>query len=1069
MGKRFCENCGNLLGEVDLFCEKCGAKVNIEEENSLYNNKKSEKKYCIGCGNLLDHEDRFCQKCGKEVLDDEELTSFTDDKDDTEENDNKKNDKKKKVKGIDEYEDKKVCLSCGETLSEDDRFCKKCGTEVLNEVLDNNVVDEVEYDDNDDKIKEKSVASFCISCGAPLNDGDRFCQKCGTEVMDEVVDNDDIVKENDEKITLKENKDIIDDRLEDKEKKEKKNEPKDRKECHVCGADLDDGDIFCQKCGAKVGINLENVLDNDSFEEEKEEKKTTKKDDDKKEKNKAKAIDESKTEVEDRKNKNEDKDTNKKECSNCGALLNQGDIFCEKCGSKVLVEKPNIDKNEKDLETSFEEEKDKKNSKDDNSSNSKGKKKLCEVCHEELNDNDKFCQKCGAKVTLLEETALKQNNLDDSKDNDKVIVQENKNIEPIVVKANKKKSKAMTFGIILIIILLIVFAVLLYFVLQDKEKANSSDKKGDKDTEEKDDKDKPSDSDSPSDKDDKNDKEKDTSLVDIKLQSFTSGEIIDFYYSSGKYTTTKPRPNSSPMGKLSVQNKDFEIFDSFYRYDSNWKAIGAVTIYKDGEKIKIYDSSLNQGLILGIDNDYEQYKFVLVSLNTSSNTVNNIFGIEARKGVKYSKDQYGMEYLSDIESTVLYDIRKDKKIFESHDYYDFKYINLKRVQAYQGYGDDKETILLNLITEEELMNVETNDLYQCGGMNFAGYGDNYITLGETDCVGGPGMVDLYTTDLKLVLKNVSSSTLSLDGDYLFFRDNNVVHKYDNKGNEINRYKFNKVLDVIGHFFVVVENNSIVIKDEENLSVTLGGWKDTYIYHSMISGYYDANVLSNENEKKAGIYLIIETGENGPSSGVEYYFNIDTHETNKYNLPQIGGYAKPVLYLYPEKDTNVEVSFENKNYLTTTYPKYKDSWKVLAKTNGDLYDEDGKYYYGLYWEENLNHKVDFSSGFYVEKDNAIEFLEEKLTMLGFNDRERNEFIMYWLPILEKNGKSLVYFELTEERDSYNKLNISPKPDSLLRVAIHVKKVDKKVNIKEQDLPSFERVGFTAVEWGGVVYN
>ena len=77
-------------------------------------------------------------------------------------------------------------------------------------------------------------------------------------------------------------------------------------------------------------------------------------------------------------------------------------------------------------------------------------------------------------------------------------------------------------------------------------------------------------------------------------------------------------------------------------------------------------------------------------------------------------------------------------------------------------------------------------------------------------------------------------------------------------------------------------------------------------------------------------------------------------------------------------------------------------------------------------------------------------------------------MYWLPILEKNEKNLVYFELTEEREAYNKLNINPTPDSLLRVAIHVKKVDKKVKIKEQELTTFERVVFTAVEWGGVIH-
>ncbi len=77
-------------------------------------------------------------------------------------------------------------------------------------------------------------------------------------------------------------------------------------------------------------------------------------------------------------------------------------------------------------------------------------------------------------------------------------------------------------------------------------------------------------------------------------------------------------------------------------------------------------------------------------------------------------------------------------------------------------------------------------------------------------------------------------------------------------------------------------------------------------------------------------------------------------------------------------------------------------------------------------------------------------------------------MYWLPILEKNGKSLVYFELTEERDSNSPIIINPKPNSMLRVAIHVKKVEKETKIKEQKLSTFERVGFTAVEWGGVTY-
>ena len=180
----------------------------------------------------------------------------------------------------------------------------------------------------------------------------------------------------------------------------------------------------------------------------------------------------------------------------------------------------------------------------------------------------------------------------------------------------------------------------------------------------------------------------------------------------------------------------------------------------------------------------------------------------------------------------------------------------------------------------------------------------------------------------------------------------------------------------------------------------------------------------------------------------------------------GSIDKPVLYLYPENDIDVKVSFKRPELLTTTYPKYNNGWNVSVNSSGSIFDGKNNYY-ALYWEEQPTKKESFKEGFYVEKENAIEFLEEKLSIIGLNDRERNEFIMYWLPILEKNNKSLVYFELTDEKQKNNELIIEPKPDSLLRVTMHVKKVSKKTNIKEQKLTTFERVGFTAVEWGGIV--
>ena len=296
---------------------------------------------------------------------------------------------------------------------------------------------------------------------------------------------------------------------------------------------------------------------------------------------------------------------------------------------------------------------------------------------------------------------------------------------------------------------------------------------------------------------------------------------------------------------------------------------------------------------------------------------------------------------------------------------------------------------------------------------------------------------------------------------------NKYYIYDNTGKRISESKeFDRVYLIVKDYaFVLIGNKVNFVNVKNNKEVEVFEMKDSYKVHTALSGWW------NKEGKEDGLWFVVEdesveTGTEG--RGLEYYYIPKTGEIDVVKVSAIGGYAKPVLYLYPEEETEVSVSFEHDNYLTTTYPKYKNNWTVKAYPNGDLYDKDGKYYYGLYWEEDGSSDVDFSEGFYVTKDNAIDFLEEKLTQIGLNARERNEFIMYWLPILEKNEKNLVYFELTEERNNFNRININPIPDSLLRLAIHVKKVDSKKDIKEQVLPHFERNGFVAVEWGGVIH-
>ena len=179
-------------------------------------------------------------------------------------------------------------------------------------------------------------------------------------------------------------------------------------------------------------------------------------------------------------------------------------------------------------------------------------------------------------------------------------------------------------------------------------------------------------------------------------------------------------------------------------------------------------------------------------------------------------------------------------------------------------------------------------------------------------------------------------------------------------------------------------------------------------------------------------------------------------------------AKPVIYLYPEQETTVSVSLDYAGTLTATYPAYENGWTVTAEPDGTLYDENGDEYSYLFWEGENNTDYDFSKGFCVAGADTADFLREKLAEIGLTPREYNEFIVYWLPQMQENPYNLIAFQ----SDCYTQvaqLDISPAPDTLLRVFMAWKPLEEKVDIPAQTLTAPARDGFTAVEWGGSRIN
>ena len=498
-----------------------------------------------------------------------------------------------------------------------------------------------------------------------------------------------------------------------------------------------------------------------------------------------------------------------------------------------------------------------------------------------------------------------------------------------------------------------------------------------------------------------------------------------------------------------------------YYYDEDKNELMSMTLEKE---IKKDDNEFN---LFKLNNHYligttikGKYVFGM------STGVNETITINEKE---YSDDLYSISTTyTNLKNDGIYIINNNNYSYLMDSNNNKKLYDLERDNNYQSY---------NIITNGHLSLIEKLNLDWISQVMLLDKDYNVILTSDTR----DGYYNLTKDGLGII--NVKKETVTENGysyEKIITTDTTYTI-YGNDGKEkYTSKKYDDIKILTSGYVLAVDDGKLVLLEQKdgNKVAEFTTWNSDNMYvHTALSGWYEEN-------KKEGVYFIVEDKsitkeeaegrlekgdiDSGMPLAYEYYYIPKTKETGKlYTV--VGGYAKPMLYLYPESDnTKISVKFEKEDILTTTYPKYNNGWAISVNKDGNIYDGK-RNYYGLYWEEKGSTNISFNEGFYVTEDTALTFLEEKLDLLGLTERESNEFITYWLPILEKNKKSLVYFELTDSREKYNKLLIDPKPDSLLRVAIHIKKVDEVTKIKEQKLPTFKRVGFTVVEWGGVIHK
>ena len=174
-------------------------------------------------------------------------------------------------------------------------------------------------------------------------------------------------------------------------------------------------------------------------------------------------------------------------------------------------------------------------------------------------------------------------------------------------------------------------------------------------------------------------------------------------------------------------------------------------------------------------------------------------------------------------------------------------------------------------------------------------------------------------------------------------------------------------------------------------------------------------------------------------------------------------AKPVIYLYQSRKQWFPYRW-TRGYAHRDLSGVRERLACHRRAGRHAARRNGNEYSYLFWEGENKTDYDFSTGFCVAGADTADFLREKLAEIGLTPREYNEFIVYWLPKMQDNPYNLISFQSEAYTDAA-KLDIDPTPDSVLRVFMAWKPLGRPQTIEPQTFASFERNGFTVVEWGG----
>lgn len=194
----------------------------------------------------------------------------------------------------------------------------------------------------------------------------------------------------------------------------------------------------------------------------------------------------------------------------------------------------------------------------------------------------------------------------------------------------------------------------------------------------------------------------------------------------------------------------------------------------------------------------------------------------------------------------------------------------------------------------------------------------------------------------------------------------------------------------------------------------------------------------------------------------------------------GGYGcKPVIYTYDqlERENQVQITLPPQSKFTKLIPQFSTgtSWHFTTDKNSTITVGNQTFPY-LYYSTLRKDYRNNNYGRTVKGKDIPLFLENKLTAMNFNQKEKADFLEYWLPEFEENFVYSVSFKFNEQFDPYAQLQWQHQPEKIFRVFMeaHQHPQSRWASFNplfpnagnNKFLRRFERgSNFDVLEWGG----